>query len=183
MVAGCIFSKCFGCSCTNWGLSCMDSCAFLINTACEGKSPDCDPGLPHVTVGTSVLWQQDIPILVYLWSCDVPTPPCSDMAQSSLTMRLCTTVLQEPHWGWLQGSTQKIWERSLGIGTDPSLTHVPLCPYLKLTWHTELAQTRMTGNDNDTLNALLITVGRNFIRITNYSLWKAVCCMGQHVQN
>lgn len=120
---------------------------------------------------------------IFVQSCNVPTPPCSGMAWSSLTMRLCATALQEPHWGWLQERAQNTWERSLGTGTDPSLTHIPLWLYLKLTWHTQLAQTRMAGKDNCTVNALQITVRRSFIRITNYSLWKAVCCRGQLVQN
>lgn len=45
-------------------------------------------------------------------------------------MRLCVTALQEPHRGWLQGRAQRIWERFLGAGADPSLTHVPLLLYL-----------------------------------------------------
>lgn len=59
---------------------------------------------------------------------NAPTPPSNGMPWSSLTPGPC--------WGWLQGRAQKFrdQERSLGTGTDPSLTRVPLWLYIKLAW-------------------------------------------------
>lgn len=184
MIAGDIYSRCFGCCCSNWGPTATQthvpsSAVLLVRARVQTVTQDylmlqLGPRC-RLTAGCSYT-------CIFVEWCSVPTPPCNGMAWSSLTMRLCATALQGPGWGWLQDRAQRIWARSLGTGADRSLTHVPLWLYLKLTWHTHLAQTRMTGKDNCTANALQITVGRSFIRI-KYSLWKAVCCRGQHVQN
>jgi len=55
MITGEIFFRSFGCRCSTWDPTATWTHAFFSSMACEGKSPDCDPGLPHVAAGTSVL--------------------------------------------------------------------------------------------------------------------------------
>lgn len=108
------FSRCFGHCCSNWGSTATETrTPSSAAHACEDKSPDRDPRLPHVPVETSVLWQQDVPTLAYLCRVvNVLTPPCNGMAWTSLTMKLCATVSQEPHW---DGSETELG----GYGKDP----------------------------------------------------------------